>query len=154
MAPFPSPTETWHTDSYPAIDPTRPDLSVKGKRVVVTGGGGGIGRGFVRAFAAAGAASIAILGRREGMLKETKQAVEADHSATAVSTHVVDVVSLDSTRHAAAAIGTWDILVCNAGYLSTPATVVDSDPEDWWKSFEVRPSISPATREHRFQETD
>lgn len=36
--PFPSLTKTWHTASYPAISPSRPELSAKGKTVVITGG--------------------------------------------------------------------------------------------------------------------
>ena len=59
-------TNTWHTDTYPSIDPRlRSELSLKDKKVVITGGGAGIGRAFVEAFADAGATAIAILGRRE-----------------------------------------------------------------------------------------
>lgn len=36
--PFPSLTETWHTASYPAISPSRPELSAANKTVVITGG--------------------------------------------------------------------------------------------------------------------
>lgn len=38
MVPFPSLTKTWHTESYPAISPTRPELSTDSKTVVITGG--------------------------------------------------------------------------------------------------------------------
>lgn len=34
QAPFPSITKTWHTESYAAINSTRPELSAKGKVVV------------------------------------------------------------------------------------------------------------------------
>jgi hypothetical protein len=39
--PFPSPTSKYHDTTYASISPTRPELSVKGKTVVVTGGGTG-----------------------------------------------------------------------------------------------------------------
>jgi NADPH:quinone reductase-like Zn-dependent oxidoreductase len=76
MAPFPSPTSTWHTKTYQSISPTRPELSAKGKTVVVTGGGTGIGAETARYFAEAGASRIAIFGRREQPLLDTKASIE------------------------------------------------------------------------------
>jgi hypothetical protein len=35
--PFPSPTPTWHNDTYPAIEPTKPGLSHAGETVIITG---------------------------------------------------------------------------------------------------------------------
>jgi hypothetical protein len=34
---FPSPTPTWHNDTYSAIDPTLPSLSHAGQTVIITG---------------------------------------------------------------------------------------------------------------------
>ncbi|KAK2809432.1 hypothetical protein FQN50_003891 [Emmonsiellopsis sp. PD_5] len=76
MAPFPSPTQTWRDNSYPSISPTRPELSAKGKTVVVTGGGTGIGAETAHSFAEAGASRIALLGRREQPLLDTKASIE------------------------------------------------------------------------------
>ncbi|KAK1092522.1 hypothetical protein LTR48_004178, partial [Friedmanniomyces endolithicus] len=70
--PYPSLTSEWHDKTYPAIDPKRPELSAKGKTIVISGGGSGIGRGIAQAFALAGASAIAILGRRQALLEETK----------------------------------------------------------------------------------
>lgn len=138
MAPFPSFTKTFHDDTYPAIDPTkRPELTLKGKKVVISGGGAGIGRGLTHAFAQAGAASIAILGRRSGMLLKTKAEVEGKHSDITITTHSADIVDAASVEKAAKEIGSWDILISNAGYLSSPSHLVDSDPTEWWRSFEV-----------------
>jgi NAD(P)-dependent dehydrogenase (short-subunit alcohol dehydrogenase family) len=75
-APFPSPTSTWHTKTYQSLSPTRPELSAKGKTVVVTGGGTGIGAETARYFAEAGASRIALLGRREQPLLDTKASIE------------------------------------------------------------------------------
>ncbi|THX19982.1 oxidoreductase [Aureobasidium pullulans] len=36
-APFPSPTTTWHSTTYASLSPLRPELSVKGKTVIITG---------------------------------------------------------------------------------------------------------------------
>ncbi len=35
--PLPSATPTWHNDTYPAIAPSRPELSAVGKTVIITG---------------------------------------------------------------------------------------------------------------------
>ena len=36
---LPRPTKTYHTKPYPAISPSRPELSLKGKKVLITAGG-------------------------------------------------------------------------------------------------------------------
>ncbi|KAK5107074.1 hypothetical protein LTR62_001892 [Meristemomyces frigidus] len=136
--PFPSMTETWHEDMYPAIDPTkRPKLSLQGKKVVISGGGAGIGRGLTQAFADAGASSIAIIGRRDSMLHETKRRVKDNNSNADITTIVADITDAASVKKAAQEIGNWDILISNAGYLSTPALLVQSEADEWWRSFEV-----------------
>lgn len=75
-APFPSPTSVWHTNTYQSLSPTRPELSAQGKNVLVTGGGSGIGAETARYFAEAGASRIALLGRREQPLLDTKVSIE------------------------------------------------------------------------------
>jgi len=37
-------TKTVHRDQYPSIDPTSPKLSQKGKTIIITGAGQGIGK--------------------------------------------------------------------------------------------------------------
>ena len=140
--PYPSLTAEWHTDTYAAISPTRPELSCKGKKVVITGGGAGIGAGFAQAFADAGASSIAIIGRREPKLQETKQAVIEKEGSVKITIHIADVVDGAALKMAADEIGKWDILVANAGYLPDSGPIVDADAEEWWRGFEVLTSLS------------
>src|SRR2546423_6488225 len=83
--------KTWRTASYSAIDPSRPELSAKGKTIVVSGGGTGVGAAIVRAFAAAGASQIAIFGRRLNVLEATKAEIEEAYPSTHVSTFIADV---------------------------------------------------------------
>ena len=135
---FPSFTKTWHDDTYPAIDPKkRPELAQKGKIVVITGGGTGIGRAIAQAFAAAGAAKVAILGRRDEMLQETKRIIEAKNSAVIITTHPTDITDPTAVKKAAANIGRFDILVSNAAHLPTLQPLLDAPVEDWWRAFEV-----------------
>lgn len=134
---IPSPVRTFHNDVYPAISPTRPELSLKGKKVIVTGGGSGIGRATVLAFAAAGA-SVAILGgRREKLLNETKDRVTRDHPESEVHALPCDITDQAAVKKAAEAIGKWDVLVLNGAYLPEPAPLTDVDIDDWWRSFEA-----------------
>jgi hypothetical protein len=37
-------TKQFHRDVYPLLEPTRPELSAKGKTVLITGVSGGIGK--------------------------------------------------------------------------------------------------------------
>jgi len=129
--PFPSPTKTWHNDTYADIDPAKPKLSAKGKRVVITGGGTGIGAATAKSFAAAGAESIVLLGgRRENLLKETKDQLEKDFSNVKIDCHAVDITDLEVVRKAAKDIGEWDVLVLNAAYLPAPGLLGNSDLDD------------------------
>ena len=36
-------TKSMHRDVYPAVDPSNPELSAKGKIIIITGAGGGLG---------------------------------------------------------------------------------------------------------------
>ena len=138
MSSNPSMTRTWHTDTYPDIDPRkRPDLSLNGKTIVITGGGRGIGRALSEAFATADVGTIAILGRRQDIVFDTKREIEAKNDNVKLTTHVADVTDISSVRKAAQEIGSWDVLVSNAGYLSTLEPLVEADPEEWWRAFEV-----------------
>jgi NAD(P)-dependent dehydrogenase (short-subunit alcohol dehydrogenase family) len=74
--PFPSPTAIWRDNTYPTLSPTRLELSAKGKTVIVTGGGSGIGAETARYFAEAGASRIGLIGRREQPLLDTKASIE------------------------------------------------------------------------------
>jgi NAD(P)-dependent dehydrogenase (short-subunit alcohol dehydrogenase family) len=138
---FSGPVKTYHTDTYPAIDPTSPRLSTKGKNVVISGGGSGIGREIARSFAKSGVSTISILGRKEKTLLETKTQLEKIYSDTKVYTYVADIVKrdqLDSTFQAIhSAVGAINILIANAGYMATFQPFSEADPEEWWNCFEV-----------------
>ena len=94
----PSFTKTFHHDTYPAIDPTRPELSAAGKIVVISGGGQGIGAANVKAFARAGAAHIAIFGRKGSTLNAVKSEVEASNK-TRVHVYQADVTDEAAINH-------------------------------------------------------
>jgi NAD(P)-dependent dehydrogenase (short-subunit alcohol dehydrogenase family) len=125
-------TKKWHSEPYDVISPTRPELSAAGKNIVVTGGGTGIGLAIAKAFAKAGAASVAIVGRREDKLKSGAAEISATAAkGTNVLYHTADLSNLEPTKAAFQAIadkvGKIDVLVANAGRLPAPGPIADYD---------------------------
>ena len=117
MAPFPSPTAKWHDNTYPTLSPSRPELSAKGKAILITGAGTGIGAETARSFAAAGAARIALLGRREQPLVDTKASIKEKYPGVEVFTVSTDVTKADQVDKAFADfLGNrkLDVVVSNA----------------------------------------
>lgn len=82
-------------------------MTVAGKRVLITGGGSGLGADLARGFVAAGA-EVVIAGRRQAPLQE----VAAQVGARAV---VADVTDEASVAAMFAAAGRCDIVIANAG---------------------------------------
>lgn len=66
-------TKDIRRDVYPFIDPTRPDLALNDKVVLVTGAGRGIGVSIVEAFAKAHVKAVILVGRSELRLTSTKE---------------------------------------------------------------------------------
>ena len=138
QAPY-SFTKNYHHEPYPAIDPTRPELSAKGKVIFITGGSRGIGLAIAESFAQAGAADIFISGRQQGSLERSKAKIEGAHKSH-VHPLVFDVVDTAAVEAAFAQvkkdIGPIDVVVSNAGYLST-GLLGDISPDDFWRAFEI-----------------
>jgi NAD(P)-dependent dehydrogenase (short-subunit alcohol dehydrogenase family) len=110
--------------------------------VIVTGGAGAIGSATVEAFAKAGAGLVGLVGRTKETLASTKEKFESRYPKTKFVIGVADVANSESVeaafkefrQHAA---GPLDILVSNAGYLSTLGPLLTSASDDWWKGFEI-----------------
>ena len=138
---WPSPTKSYHTSPYPAIDPSLPTLSTAGKNVVITGGGSGIGPEIAKAFAKSGASNIALFGRTERTLVRTKSEIESAYPDTDVATYVADITDGASLETAFASeakrVGVIHVLVANAGYLPDPVEIVKSTVDEWFRGFEV-----------------
>ncbi|KAK5061067.1 hypothetical protein LTR84_007608 [Exophiala bonariae] len=138
----PSFTKIYRQDTYPAIDPSRPENSVKDKTVIVTGAGiGGIGSEVALSFAKAGATKIAIVGRTEKTLQGTKTAIGNAYPKTNVFIAVADVGKAESMGCAAhdirVAIGAWDIFANYAAALPPLSTIAGADEDTSWDAFEA-----------------
>jgi NAD(P)-dependent dehydrogenase (short-subunit alcohol dehydrogenase family) len=138
---LPSLTQLSHSESYPAISPSRPELSVKNKVVVITGGGSGIGARITKAFAAGGSTKIAIVSRSENNLLATKKAIEEEFPGTEILAVPTDITNArqvdDAFLKISQTFGKIDVLVCNSAFMPAPRPVLspDFDVQDWWAAF-------------------
>ncbi|KAF2666050.1 oxidoreductase [Microthyrium microscopicum] len=131
-APLPSATTKWHTDTYEALSPRRPELSAKGKTVLITGGGTGIGAETALYFAEAGAARIALLGRREQPLLDTKAKIEKKFAGIEVFVASTDITNQSAVNDAFAKFAgasKIDVFVSNAALLGPPESVNDVEAD-------------------------
>ena len=107
--------------------------SLDGQIALVTGGGRGIGANIARELRSAGA-RVAIAARTSDQLEEVAHEIEAYPI-------VVDVTKQDSVETMLRAVetnlGQIDILCANAGVASRDERAWESDPADWWRTFEV-----------------
>ncbi|RWA09766.1 hypothetical protein EKO27_g5356 [Xylaria grammica] len=137
-------TKNVHSDQYPAVDPTREDLSLAGKVVIVTGASRGLGaKAFAPAFAKAGARGLVLVATNAEALKNVEREVKkinAEIETLAISADISDGQAVTSAfERIKATFGHADILINNAGINRDGEGVVlsQADPETWWRQFEV-----------------
>ena len=140
MAPFPSPTAKYHDNTYPSLSPSRIELSAKGKSVLITGGGSGIGAETARSFAEAGAARIALLGRREQPLLDTKASIESKYSSVEVFIAPTDVTKkgeVDNAFKKFLGSRKLDVVISNAAVTGPQDAVKDVDTEKFLSAIDI-----------------
>ena len=106
--------------------------SLAGRRVLVTGGGRGIGRSIAMACAREGA-RVALTARSEEQLAAVVAEIQAaGGSAVSFACDVGDVRQVERmVRHMVESLGGVDILVNNAGGGTEHAPVAESTPDLW-----------------------
>ncbi|MFI7122078.1 SDR family NAD(P)-dependent oxidoreductase [Amycolatopsis sp. NPDC049868] len=105
-----------------------------GRRVIVTGGGRGLGRAFAERLAGA-RASVLITGRDE----DTLRAAAADLRACGGQAEwaAFDIRDTAAAARALEAFGEADVLVNNAGVPGPLGSTWETDSDDWWHTIEV-----------------
>ncbi|MBN2224652.1 MAG: glucose 1-dehydrogenase [Deltaproteobacteria bacterium] len=114
-------------------------FSLKGKRVLVTGGSRGIGLEIAVGLAEAGAQHIVICGRKQEALGEARQTIEKKGAkVSAVTANVGNAADVDGLFDKIGAdVGGLDIVVNNVGMNIFTPSVVDADISLWDKVMDV-----------------
>ena len=113
--------------------------NVEGQVAVVTGAGSrGMGRGFARGLAEAGA-SVALVDRSTSGLEETAALIsQAGGKSVPLTCDIVDRDAVRATVEAAEnELGPIDILVNNAAIAGVTGLDWEVDPAEWWRVMEV-----------------
>jgi len=138
-------TKQVRRDVYPLLEPTQPELSAKGKTVLITGVSGGIGQFIAESWAIAGASRVLITGRKIDVLQSVATrlqslappgteifAMEADITNDAS----VAALFAAAKKEIANEVGKIDVLINNAGSLDG-GLVGDVDPTKFFNDFQV-----------------
>lgn len=99
----------------------------EGRKVVVTGGAGGIGEACARDFAAEGA-KVFILDRSDEVLSRAMDGLTGD--VTPMTVDVTDRKALEAVFADIAALGGTDVLITTAAIVK-PSPILDFDVDDW-----------------------
>lgn len=133
---------TAHHDRYDAIDPKSAlKDSAAGKVVFIAGASRGIGQATAVAFAQAGASAVYLTARSEAALKETQSLLAQANPETRCAFSICDVTDANQVEAAVndcvAKFGGIDIADANAGYLGPWVKIGESDPDSWWRNWDV-----------------
>ncbi|KAK1570233.1 short chain dehydrogenase [Colletotrichum navitas] len=132
-------TKTIHKKPYPAILPSRPELSQKGRTILITGGSAGIGFAIAQSFAQAGAKRVIILGRRQNLVDEAVSKLEKEYQSVQFSGFSSDVNDLGDNEKLWKGFeedGTViDVLVLNAAKISNDGSILALGRDYVWDSF-------------------
>ena len=128
---------TTHRSSYEALDRRVATKPLKGKSVLISGAGRGVGVHISQAIAAAGATKIGIIGRAKARIENAKDAPSKAWPEAAVSAYAVDISDQEAIASVFAQFGVPDILINNAGVFPDDGPFINQDLKRWWSGFET-----------------
>ncbi|KAF2464762.1 short chain dehydrogenase-like protein [Lindgomyces ingoldianus] len=125
------------------LNPENSENSAKGKIIVITGGGTGIGAAAARVWVRAGAEGVVIAGRREDVLEKTAKELKAlSKGATKILAVRTDITKEKDTDNLFAQVKESfgrpaEVVLANAAALSTLQRPHEETVENWWKIYEI-----------------
>ncbi|KAF3015297.1 hypothetical protein E8E14_007937 [Neopestalotiopsis sp. 37M] len=127
-------TKQIRRDVYPLLEPTQPELSAKGKTVLITGA-------IAEAWVTAGASGVVITGRKvdvlEGVATQLRSLAPPTTKVLAQATDITDEASVAALFTAVKEIvGKVDVLINSAGSLEGGA-IGAVDPAKFFNDFQV-----------------
>jgi FlaA1/EpsC-like NDP-sugar epimerase len=142
-------------ESYPAISPTRPELSQAGRSILITGGGTGAGFAMAKAFIRASAATLIIIGRRADVLETAQSSLAEEAKTTGTGTKIItqtcDVTNLAEVDALWADLAAKNIIVdvyiANAAKFTEPQSMLSLGTAEVWN----RQSAKSPNRQHVIQ---
>lgn len=138
-------TPTIHKRAYPAISPSRPELSQAGKSVLITGGGTNIGKAIAEHFVLAQAENVIIVGRRPEILQaaaadleQKGQQQKSPSKVLVLTADVSDKSAIESLFQELARDGIEiDVLALNAAKFSDGKPLLEAGMDAVWSEIEV-----------------
>jgi NAD(P)-dependent dehydrogenase (short-subunit alcohol dehydrogenase family) len=138
-------TKTVHKKAYPAISPSRPELSQSGRSVLITGGGTNIGKSIAEHYVLASAANVIIVGRRLEVLQtaaaELTQKAQQHKSPSKVIAIKADVSQKSAIVNLFLGIADQgielDVLVLNAAKFVDPKPLMETGADEIWSLVET-----------------
>lgn len=110
--------------------------------VLITGASRGIGEAIALAFAQSGAKGLVLFARSDiSKVKAACLSAQRAGHPLEVLTMPVDVANNDqvvaAVKKAEEVFGRLDIVVNNAGFFGKYSHIADSDPDNWWKTWDI-----------------
>ncbi|KAK3048461.1 hypothetical protein LTR09_010125 [Extremus antarcticus] len=136
MESIPRPVKTYHTKPYDRISKHH-GFDDKGRTVVVTGGASGLGLNFSTAFAAAGAARVALIGRSAGPPAEAKSSLSSKYPGTEFITYEASITDAPLMSSILTSLGTVDVLILNAAIAHRRAEATELTAVEMHEAFEM-----------------
>ncbi|KAK2009472.1 NAD(P)-binding protein [Colletotrichum eremochloae] len=140
--------QKYHKESYPYINPSRPEISQLGRTVVVAGASSGIGFAIARAFVDAGSKRVILLGRRQNAVEDAASKLNTSGSNVAQG-RVADMADGDSINKLWSdlqAEGIYvDVLVLNAAAIGKSVPVLEGGSESTWADYETNFLVNVST---------